>query len=181
MTVDAKGSFDRIALIGYRATGKTSVGRVLAERLDWEFIDTDAEVERVAKRSIADIFADEGEEAFRKLEIEAIRANAQRAKCVLSLGGGAVMRQPNRDAIGPAYTVLLTATAESIHQRLTQDSATSEQRPNLTSAGGLAEVRELLAKRAATYKSCADLVVDTEGRTVEQIADVIIQDVPVAK
>ena len=171
---------ERVVLIGYRATGKTSVGRILARRLDWEFVDTDAEIEKIAGRSIAEIFSDEGEETFRKLEIDAIRANAQRKRCVLSLGGGAVMREPNRIAIEPAYAVLLTATAESIHKRLIQDSVTVEQRPNLTSQGGLAEVQEMLAKRESTYRSCANLVVDTESRSVEQIAELIyceIEDV----
>ena len=166
-------NIDRIALIGYRATGKTSVGRMLADRLQWKFVDTDAEVEKSAGKNIAAIFADEGEDGFRQFERDAVGRHADQVHCVLSLGGGAVMQAANRRAIQGALTVWLTATPETIHSRLSRDEATAGQRPNLTSQGGLTEVRDLLTKRFPTYESCADLVVDTEGKSVRQVVDEI--------
>ncbi len=166
---------DCITLIGYRATGKTSVGRLLAQRLQWPFVDTDAEIKRAAGRSIAAIFSGQGEEAFRQMEIEAIDANVSQRPSVLSLGGGAVTRNTNRIAIESTYRVWLTASAETIHARLSADRVTAEQRPDLTPQGGLSEVREVLAARTSLYQACADLVIDTDALTPEQVVEQIVQ------
>ncbi len=82
-----------IALIGYRATGKSTVARLLADALGWQCVDTDDEIQQRAGKTISGIFAEQGEEAFRDLETAVIRENAQRSSCVLTLGGGAVLRR----------------------------------------------------------------------------------------
>lgn len=168
-----------LVLIGYRGTGKTTVARLVAERLGWDWIDADVEIERQAGKSIADIFRDDGESAFRDLEAQVVAELTARSSWVLALGGGAILRPENRRQIaaaGPA--VWLTATAPTIHQRMTGDPTTAGKRPNLTSRGGLHEIEELLAQREPLYRQCADHTVDTEGKSPEQVADEIVQLLP---
>jgi shikimate kinase len=165
-----------IVLIGYRGTGKTSVARVLSERLGKPWIDADVEIERQAEKSIAEIFADSGENAFRDLEAKVVAELAERDGWILALGGGAILREENRERIkkaGPA--VWLTATPQTIHYRMTGDPTTADKRPNLTAAGGLAEIEHLLDLRTPIYEACADIRIDTEDKSLDQIADEAIQ------
>ena len=165
-----------ISLIGYRATGKTTIVKHLADRLGWQWIDADVEIERRVGKSIAQIFADEGEPAFRDLEAEVVADLAARDRWVLALGGGAVLREDNRRAIADGGTVVwLTASAETIYARMTGDDTTAGRRPNLTASGGLTEIQELLAFREPIYRQSADVQVDTENKTPEEIADEILQ------
>lgn len=178
--LNSSSTFQCIALIGYRATGKTSVGRVLADELGWTLVDTDAQIQRMAGKSIAAIFADDGEAVFRKLEIEAIQQNVLQPRCVLSLGGGAVMQEANRQAMEPAFTVWLTASPTTIHERLLADVATADQRPNLTSQGRLEEVQSMLSLRTPTYAACSDVEVNTEDKTVTEIVAEIVPLLPLS-
>jgi shikimate kinase len=159
-----------IALIGYRGTGKTTVGRLLAEHLDWEFVDSDVEIESRAGCSIATIFADSSEAVFRDLEAEVVRDLARRGQLVLSLGGGAVLRESSREILAQqTFVVWLTATPETIHERMSTDASTASRRPSLTQLSGLEEIRTLLAARLPVYQSAAHCEVATEGRTPEEI------------
>jgi len=118
-----------LILIGYRGTGKTTVGRLLAEKLDWAFVDADDEVQRRAGKTIAQIFADQGESAFRDVEEQVVMDLVQRSEHIVSLGGGAILRENNRRAICAAGSAIwLTASPETIHARLQSDSATAERR-----------------------------------------------------
>ena len=99
-----------LLLIGYRGTGKTTVARLLAERLGWQWLDADEELERRAGKTIAAIFADEGESAFRDLESQVLADLVQRDRHIIALGGGVVLRPENRALIKQAGTVVwLTA------------------------------------------------------------------------
>jgi shikimate kinase len=163
-----------IFLIGYRGTGKSAVARHLAERLGFDSIDADEEIERRAGKSIATIFADDGEPAFRNLESQLVAELARRRRTVIALGGGAVLRETNRIAIRAAGPVVwLTAPVDVIVARLATDPATAGRRPNLTKTGGRAEVEALLAERTPIYRECATLTVDTDGKTCAQVADEI--------
>jgi len=163
-----------LVLIGYRGTGKTTVARLVAERLGWPWVDADVEIESRAGKSIKEIFDDDGEERFRDLETEVVADLARRKQTVVALGGGAVLREENRAAVRGCTVVWLQAGSETIHARIASDPSTGARRPNLTVAGGRAEITDLLAQREPVYKSCADCAVDTEGRTPEQIADQIV-------
>ena len=155
-----------LTLIGYRATGKTTVARLLAERLGWDWIDADVEIERRAGKSIASIFAEDGEPAFRDLEVAVTADLCQRPRLVLAAGGGAPMRAENRQAMRRGGTVVwLKALPETIHRRMSGDATTAGRRPDLTDQGGLAEIVELLARREPIYQETADFAVDTEGKT----------------
>ena len=164
-----------LTLIGYRATGKTSLARILAERLDWDWIDADVEIERRAGKSIARIFAEEGEPAFRDFEAQVIADLCRRDRLVLAAGGGAPLRPESRRAMRAAGKVVwLTARPETILARMTADATTTARRPNLTDKTPLEEVVALLKEREPVYREAADWAVDTEGKTPELLAEEIL-------
>lgn len=166
---------ESIALIGYRGTGKTTVAQQLALRLGWDWVDADVEIELRAGKSIAAIFADDGEQGFRDLESAVVADLCGRERCVLALGGGAILREANQHAIARCGAVVwLTASVETLVARMAGDATTSARRPNLTNAGGRQEVEQLLAARAPIYRACATLEVDTEGKAPAEIAGEII-------
>jgi shikimate kinase len=168
-----------LTLIGYRATGKTTLARLLAQRLGWEWIDADVEIERRAGKSIARIFAEDGEPAFRDLEVEVTRDLCQQRRLVLAAGGGAPMRAENREAMHAGGTVVwLKALPETIHRRMTGDATTAGRRPDLTAQGGLAEIVQLLGRREPIYEETADFAVDTEEKTPEAIVAEILERLP---
>jgi shikimate kinase len=164
-----------IVLIGYRGTGKTTVGRILADRLGWSFVDADDDIEAAAGCSIAEVFTREGEAGFRQREARVVADLCRRESHVVSLGGGAVLRDENRAAIRAAgHVVWLTASPATILGRIAGDAATSARRPKLTTRGGLPEIEELLAKRRPMYEECATITIDTEGHAPDQIAALIL-------
>ncbi|HEY1786455.1 MAG TPA: shikimate kinase [Pirellulales bacterium] len=166
---------DNLFLIGYRGSGKSVVGQRVAKELGCSFFDTDAEIERRAGRSVEKIFAEDGEARFRALEADALDHLSRGSRCVLALGGGAVLRPGNRAKLKTrGRTVWLVAQCETLWQRILDDEASGHRRPNLTAAGGLAEVVEVLARRLPVYRECANWVVDTEGRTPEDVAGEIV-------
>lgn len=159
-----------ISLIGYRGSGKTSVGRALAERFALRFVDTDVEIERRAGCSIAEIFARQGEPAFRTIEKQVVADTAAGDGLVIACGGGVVLDPANVAALKRAGKVVwLRCPAEELHRRITTDPATGRTRPNLTALGGLAEVRKLLEVRTPLYTAAAEVTMDVEGRSVEEI------------
>jgi shikimate kinase len=164
-----------LVLIGSRGTGKTTVARLLAERLGWPSFDADVEIESRAGKSIAQIFADEGEGAFRDWETRVVADLAARERCVLALGGGAVVRPENRQAIArQGRVVWLQASPETVWERIQGDHASVPRRPNLTPQGGITEIIATLDARKAIYRQCAHLEVDTEGRMPQEVAEAIL-------
>ena len=170
-----------IALIGYRGTGKTTVAQLLGRVCGWDWIDADVEVELRAGQSIAAIFADESEAAFRDLEAQVVAELCARERCVLALGGGAILRETNRQALATCQAVVwLQASAEVIAERIAQDPTTAARRPNLTNHGGRTEIEALLAQREPFYRGCATLEVDTESKEPAEIANEIFAAVNAA-
>ncbi|MCQ8893887.1 MAG: shikimate dehydrogenase [Methanolinea sp.] len=155
----------KVVLTGFRGTGKTATGRILARLGGVPFYDTDAMVEEQAKASIREIFSVEGEEGFRKRESEVI-ANLPEGPCVIATGGGAVLLPENVETLRRGRTVfLLQADPLTIEKRI-QDST----RPPLTPMGLRAEIRHLLALRRDSYLSAADVCVDTSARSANEVA-----------
>ncbi len=170
-----------LTLIGYRATGKTTVARLLAEQLGWEWIDADVEIERRAGKPIAQIFAEDGEPAFRDLEARVISELCQRPRLVLAAGGGAPLREESRKAMRDNGQVIwLKALPETIHVRMTGDQTTATRRPNLTSLGGLEEIVQLLSQREPIYRESAHLEVDTEGKSPQAVTAEILERLTLA-
>jgi len=164
-----------LVLIGYRGTGKSTVARLVAERLGWKWVDADVELERRAGKSIARIFADDGETAFRDLESDVLRDLAAGERTVVAAGGGVVLREANRHVLrGMGHVAWLKANVTNILERVAADVANADRRPNLTTAGGRAEVESLLAERMPLYRDCADLEVETDGKSPESIAEEIV-------
>jgi shikimate kinase len=162
-------------LIGYRGTGKTTVAELLSAELGWPWLDADTEIERRAGKSIAEIFADGGEPAFRDRETSELVELCRSARQVLALGGGIIIRQQNRDMLKRCgKTVWLSAKPETLWRRITADPTTAARRPNLTVAGGLDEIRRILAQRLPLYRESADWVVDTEDKSAADVAAEIL-------
>ncbi len=163
-----------IALIGLRGTGKTTVAQQLALRTGWDWVDADVEVELRAGKSIAAIFDEEGEVAFRDLEAEVVNELCRRSQTVLALGGGAILREENCQRLALCQAVVwLKASPETLAKRLAADSTTSQRRPNLTNHGGRTEIEVLLAQREPIYRTCATFEVDTEEKQPAKIAEEI--------
>lgn len=164
----------RVFLVGYRGCGKSTVGRLLAERLGWESVDSDDVVEAEAGKTIAAIFAEAGEPAFRDLEERIVAGLAARERTAVSLGGGAVLREATRQRLAAAGPVFwLTAPARTLAARIAGDTTTGDRRPSLTGLSGLAEVERVLTQREPIYRECATVAVDADGRPPEAIADEI--------
>jgi shikimate kinase len=159
-------------LIGYRGTGKTTIARLLAEKLGWDWLDADHLLEERAGRSIRQIFADEGEIGFRNHETSILSDLSTKQDYVIATGGGVILRAENRELLKRGCVVWLKAPAEVLWQRMRQDVATLERRPDLAQ-GGLAEVEELLRVRTPHYEACQDFTVDTAERTPQQVASII--------
>lgn len=158
-------------LIGYRGSGKSTVGRALAHKLSLQFVDTDLVVESNSKRSIREIFEHEGESGFRDREQEAIAwAASQESCCVIALGGGAILREANQTQIlSTGFPIWLQGSAEHLYTRISHDATTGQRRPNLSSRGGYDEVVEILAIREPIYRQLAKKTVITDGRNPDEL------------
>ena len=163
-----------LALIGPRGTGKSTVGRLLAERLGRPFVDADHALEERLGVSIAELFRTHGEPYFRDEESATLRLlAAQPTPLVLATGGGVVLREANRELLRRFGTVVwLTADPAVLAERLAADPA--NDRPALTSLGALAEIRQILAVREPLYRLAAHHIVATDGKSAESVADVIL-------
>lgn len=166
-----------VTLIGFRGAGKSSVAPRLAARLGWEWIDADAELTRRLGRSIPDVFAREGEAAFRRYEADLLAELLVRDRLVIAAGGGAVLNAATRRQMRAAGPVVwLRASVETIWTRIGHDLGAGGGRPALTSLDPRAEVEALAARREPVYAEAASLVVDTDGRSVDEIvAELVAQ------
>jgi shikimate kinase len=162
-----------IALIGFMATGKTAVGRLLAERTGKNFIELDSLIAHRADKSIEDIFTEDGEATFRKLEIALVKEIADNKNQVIACGGGVVLNQINIDRLKKnASIILLEAKPEVILKRSLYDKAV---RPLLKGDDKKAKIKELLSFRQPLYKRAADITIDTSDMDIGLITDKIIK------
>lgn len=163
-----------LVLVGLMGSGKSAVGRACAARRGWAFVDTDELVEAAAGASVARLFATRGEAAFRRLEGEAVaEACSSEVPAVIALGGGAVLSAENRRrAKGAGFVVWLTADADTLGERV----GTGEGRPLLAGGNPGETLRRLAREREAAYREVADAVVDTTGRSVEEVAEAVLRE-----
>jgi shikimate kinase len=152
-----------LTLIGYRATGKSTLAQPLAERLGWSWVDADVELERRAGRTIREIFDTDGEPEFRRLERETLVDLLSQDRLVMAAGGGAVLNPDTRQEFKDAGPVVwLKASVATIEARLYGDETTADRRPNLTSSGGREEIERLLNEREPIYSDTATLTIQTD-------------------
>ena len=157
----------RIFLVGLSGSGKTTAGRLLAERLGWNFEDTDEIIERDSGRTVTEIFRDDGEEAFRALEVEALRETTAREHVVVATGGGAVTTAEGRQAMGEGFVVWLSVSPEEAARRLGDDPSTPD-RP-LLQGDPRGRLEALLQARVEFYRA-ADAAIDVDGLSAEGVA-----------
>ncbi|MEM7625913.1 MAG: shikimate kinase [Planctomycetota bacterium] len=167
----------KIILMGYRGSGKTSIGKKIADQTWKEFVDTDTEVvKRFAGRSIADIWQTDGEAAFRKTEAEVTQELLKRDNHVIALGGGAVMDPATAEAIRDtteAKRIYLAAKPTVLAERIAADARSAESRPSLTggaatASGDVEEITAVLEQRDPVYRELADVVFDVSYVDVAQ-------------
>jgi shikimate kinase len=171
MNVEEK---QNVVLCGFMATGKTSVGKRLAGIMHYDFLDLDTVIEEEAGISIAQIFAAQGEPAFRKLESLMVERAAARTGCVIATGGGAIANPQNFDRLkSSGVIVTLTADIPAILQR----AGSGDDRPMLKAADRLERIRTLLEQRAPAYAK-ADIIVDTSALTIDEVARHILDRLP---
>ncbi len=162
-----------IALIGFMGTGKAAVGKRLAEKLGKEFIELDALMEQKAGKSIPDIFRQDGEIAFREMEIEATKEVAGRKNAVIACGGGVVLNKINIGRLKrESVIVYLTASPEVILRRTTTDRT---ERPLLKVDNRALHIKELLKFRRPFYERAADVTINTSRLSVNSVVVRIIE------
>ena len=163
-------------VIGYRGSGKSTVAPLVAQLLGWDSVDSDDVIESKAGTSIAEIFSEHGERAFRKMETETILRLSNLENQVVSLGGGAPIEPENRPLLaGTGKTVWLKAATNLLWQRISGDASTGTRRPALTDQDGYSEVEQLLAERSPVYEACADYTIDIAALSPQEIADQIVK------
>ena len=170
----------RIVLTGFRATGKTAVGQCLAQLYGWDFLDTDAEITSRLGYSISKLIKQEGWSGFREQERALLLDLAQKQQAVIATGGGAILHQQEWELLRQtALVIWLRTDLANTLARLQQDSNTAGQRPLLNNRGeSLArETALLLAEREPLYHAGSDLVIETTGKTPEELAQLILQHV----
>ena len=161
-----------VALIGFMGSGKTAVGRALAKKLNRKFVELDLLIEQKAEKSIPEIFQQDGEIAFRELEIEATKEIAREKYLVIACGGGIVLNKINIDRLkAESVIVYLTASPRVILKRVSGEAG---QRPLLEVDNPTLTIRELLRFRKPFYERAADIRIDTTKLDIDSVVDQII-------
>ena len=165
-------------LIGYRCTGKTSIGKSIAESIDWSFVDADNMLVGESGKQIKDIVDAEGWQAFRRRERSTLKQICKKKRQVVATGGGVVLDADNVRAMRASGIIIgLGATADTIRKRMLQDITTATFRPALTDKGLVEEIEEMLSKRNPCYESASDFFIHTDGIPVVEITQTIIQKI----
>jgi 3-dehydroquinate synthase len=167
-----------LVITGFSGTGKSLVGKEVARRLSWDFLDTDDEIVKQAGKPIAEVFHQDGEARFRELERETIRKACQRKQAVIAIGGGAIVDVQNYELLAKTgLIVCLEAKPETIYERLFREAACSpetEVRPLLDGDNPLERIRQLKASRQPYYAK-ADWTIHTDGLSISEVVEEVIR------
>lgn len=168
-----------VVLIGFRGSGKTTVGKSLAERLQREFIDCDSWIEKLTGLTIREIFEQHGESHFRTLESQAIGELSAMDGKVIATGGGAALKYQNMQVFkrNGGKIFFLEVGAETAFVRIQGDETTRARRPALTDKDPFTEVKEQIELRRPYYLKGADVTVATDGRAIEEVVKEILKHV----
>ena len=160
-----------IVLIGFMGAGKTTISDYLSTMFDMKLVEMDQEIAEREEMSIPDIFATYGEEYFRRLETKLLKELQSGKNCIISCGGGAALRQENVTEMKKnGRVVLLTASPETIYERVKD----SDDRPVLNGNKNVDFIADLMEKRREKYEAAADVVIQTDNKTVLQISEELI-------
>lgn len=161
-----------IMLIGFMGTGKSTVSSYLSKWLDMEEVDVDAMIATKAEKSIPEIFEEYGEEYFRDLETKTLLEVQKREQLIVSCGGGIVLRDENVKTMKEhGKIVLLTATPETVYERVKD----SKNRPILNGNMNVEYIAQLMERRRERYLQCADIIIATDNKSVQQIGEEMIK------
>ncbi len=166
----AARNIQNIALIGFMGTGKSTVGRLIAEQLRFEFLDTDALIEQRSGKKITEIFAQNGETAFRELEAQLVAELAARTHTIISTGGGLPTNPANLASLKThSLVICLWASPERIYERVREQF----HRPLLNDPDPLGKIRTLLTAREKFYKQ-ADVLINSDLRLAREVAQQVV-------
>ncbi|MBW1722560.1 MAG: shikimate kinase [Deltaproteobacteria bacterium] len=169
-----------VVLIGYRCSGKTLAGKIIAGKLGREFMDTDRLIEHYAGCSIVNIVSRAGWEHFREIEKRVIEEVSQKDDLVIATGGGVVLAQKNvRSLKRNGWVVWLNGKVEVLKQRMLEEQRAGRVRPALKGVDPIDEVEQVLAERSPLYKQASDFMVDTSALSPEKVALLIMDAIPV--
>ncbi len=168
-----------IVLIGYRCSGKSSVGKILARELKRELLDTDAWIEETAGCPIETLISQKGWGHFRDMEKRVIKEISQKDNLVIATGGGVVTDKENvRDLRQNGWVVWLDAKADVFRERMEREQGSGKYRPSLTETDPVEEITQVLTIRRPLYKEAGDLRVNTGILSVREVADLILDALP---
>lgn len=163
-------------LIGYRCSGKTSVGKALAARMGWQFFDCDLELVKSAGRSIKQIVACRGWDVFRDMERDVLVRVCRMDARVVATGGGVVLNAENvRDMKRTGVLIWLKAEPQTLNRRILQDGNTEDFRPSFSRKTGAAEIEEVLGQRRPLYEGAMDFSIQTDDADVDAICNRIYE------
>ncbi|PKN52570.1 MAG: shikimate kinase [Deltaproteobacteria bacterium HGW-Deltaproteobacteria-13] len=166
----------KVVLIGYRATGKSTVGRILSAKLNINFWDTDVMVEKMMAMPVKEIVAKNGWDFFRARETEAVKFLTQKGDCVIATGGGVILSSENVDLLKQAGVIIwINAPLHDIIERLRKDALNESIRPQFTSGDLVQETTDIMKLRLPLYDKAADYIVDTTDKNADQVAAEIYQ------
>ncbi len=169
----------KIFLIGYRCTGKTTIGKTLADLLKFDFIDTDSMIEQKIESSILDFVEKNGWDKFRQIEKETLLKTKKDKNIVIATGGGIILDRENQQFIkNNGFTVWLDASLSTILSRLKKDFKTKDSRPSLTNDDVFNETAKVLKQRIPIYQRISHIKVDTNFNPPEEIANTIKRRLP---
>lgn len=168
-----------IVLIGYRCSGKTEVGKILARELEKDFLDTDELIEDNAGCSIETIISRDGWNHFREIEKSLIEEVSRRNNLIIATGGGVVMDEDNvKNLKENAWIVWLNGESEVLRERMDKEQRSGKIRPSLTGEDSLEEIKQVMDVRIPLYEKTATFVVDTSTVTSAEVAALIIKNLP---
>jgi shikimate kinase len=167
---------DRIILIGFRCVGKTTIGKKLAEVLEWKFLDLDEEIQKKLGKTIKEIVEEKGWSYFRKIEKEEMKKLKELKEIVIALGGGSVLHQEEMEnLLENSFIVWLYSSPEVIIKRIKEDEKTSFQRPALKKLDLEKEIFEILKERMPLYEKFSHFRIDTDKLDIESAIKKILE------
>lgn len=172
--VNPRKEMSNIAVIGFMATGKTTISKELSENLNMEFIDVDKFIEEKTKMTISEIFEKHGEEYFREIEKKSLEGISSLENMVISCGGGVCLNPENIINIRKnSLVILLEADPETIIKRIERD----ESRPLLRDKKNKEDIKRIMDSRKDSYYKAADIIIDTNNKSILNIRDEIIKKI----